>query len=155
MKVFISHQQKDSEMAAIVSNHLRNKHNISCYLDVIDPSIKNGEDLADHLRKQLGTCTQLLAIVSEATKESWWVPWEIGVATEKEYPLATFGNGTKLPEYLMKWPYLQSIADLDIYAQASKSSSAIASLSMESADLQRRHNATKNFYRTLRQALGQ
>ncbi|WP_122780289.1 toll/interleukin-1 receptor domain-containing protein, partial [Pseudomonas viridiflava] len=113
MKIFLSHQQTDSLLALRIQGHLKNNQDIDCYLDVIDPKFNNGEDIAAHVRRELDRCTQLLAVVSDATKGSWWVPWEIGVATEKDFPLATFGGDIELPEYLKKWPYLRSISDLD------------------------------------------
>ena len=159
MKIFLSHQQTDSTLALRIQSHLKSNHNIDCYLDVIDPKFKNGEDIAAHVRNELDKCTQLLAVVSDATKGSWWVPWEIGVATEKDFPLATFGGGTELPEYLKKWPYLKSIPDLDKYAETSKDASKrVVTASMESASSRAtvfRSDATKYFYRTLRAKLGQ
>lgn len=159
MKIFLSHQQTDSLLALRIQGHLKNNHDIDCYLDVIDPKFNNGEDIAAHVRKELDRCTQLLAVVSDATKGSWWVPWEIGVATEKDFPLATFGGDIELPEYLKKWPYLRSISDLDKYAEASKDASRrVVVAGMESASSRTtvfRADATKHFYKTLRAKLGQ
>ncbi len=161
IRVFISHQQADSALARQAYNFLGENHKIECYLDLIDPEIKKGEDLAQHLREKLSDCTQLLAIVSHSTKDSWWVPWEIGVATEKDYPLATFGMSIDLPDYLKKWPYLKTMLDLDEYAIASKSAlKHIRTLTMDSATATAsgsidRTNATKHFYQTLRSKLGQ
>lgn len=146
-------------LAFTIQSYLKNTHGIGCYLDVIDPKFNNGEDIAAHVRRELDQCTQLLAVVSEATKESWWVPWEIGVATEKDFPLATFGGDVDLPEYLMKWPYLRSFSDLDKYAEASKEASKrVVVTGMESASSREtvfRADATKHFYKTLRAKLGQ
>ncbi|ENU1215055.1 toll/interleukin-1 receptor domain-containing protein [Pseudomonas aeruginosa] len=159
MKIFLSHQQTDSALALRIQGHLKNNHDIDCYLDVIDPRFNNGEDIAAHVRKELDKCTQLLAVVSDATKASWWVPWEIGVATEKDFPLATFGGNIELPEYLKKWPYLKSTSDLDKYAEASKDASRrVVTANMESASSRSavfRGDATKHFYKTLRAKLGQ
>lgn len=159
MKIFLSHQQSDSTAAIEVKSHLKLKHNIDCYLDLIDPKIKDGEDIAAHVKEQLGQCTQLLAIVSEATKLSWWVPWEIGIATEKDYPLATFGRNVSLPEYLMKWPYLKNLTDLDTYAEVSKEAARRVTTatfdSISSESFTYRRDATKHFYQSLRRRLGQ
>lgn len=159
MRIFLSHQKTDSAVALKVQGHLKSNHDIDCYLDVIDPKLNNGEDIAAHVRNELDRCTQLLAVVSDATKGSWWVPWEIGVATEKDFPLATFGGSIELPEYLKKWPYLRSISDLDKYAEASKDASKrVLTANMESASSGTtvfRGEATKYFYKTLRAKLGQ
>lgn len=159
MKIFLSHQRTDSSIALQIQRHLKSNHGIDCYLDIVDNQFDNGEDIAEHVRKELNNCTQLLAVVSDTTKKSWWVPWEIGVATEKDFPLATFGGGIELPEYLKKWPYLRNISDLDKYAEASKDASKrLVTATLESASSGTtvfRGDATKYFYKTLRAKLGQ
>ncbi|WP_313008953.1 toll/interleukin-1 receptor domain-containing protein [Brevundimonas vesicularis] len=121
MKIFISHQKVDALVAAQVARRLLAVHGITSYLDVIDPYVNDSaENLAEHIRSEMGKCTQLLAVVSHATLASQWVPWEIGVATEKNFPLATYtGTYTPPPEFLRKWPYLKNDSDLDAYARAS------------------------------------
>ncbi|UYK72917.1 toll/interleukin-1 receptor domain-containing protein [Xanthomonas sacchari] len=157
MKVFISHQRADSDLSAHIARRLKIYHSIDSYLDLIDVSIDRGEDLALHIQNELGKCTQLLAVISEATRTSWWVPWEIGVATEKDFPLATFSGGTSLPpEYLRKWPYLRSDADLDKYADSSKRASQ--SFAIKRATLNEgvaRVRSTREFFIDLRKSLGQ
>lgn len=158
MKIFLSHQKADSRIALSIQSHLKSVHDIDCYLDVIDVNISQGEDIAEHVRSELSKCTQLLAVVSESTKMSWWVPWEIGVATEKDYPLATFGDGIDLPTYLKKWPYLRNMSDLDKYAEASREARRrrhTASMESDSPNVVIfKNNSTKYFYRVLREKLG-
>lgn len=158
VKVFLSHQSSDSALASRIAARLRLHHGIESYLDVIDPNFaKKGEDLALHIQTEMAKCTQLLAVVSEATRQSQWVPWEIGVATEKDYPLATFSAGSSLPpEFLRKWPYLRTDADLDAYARRSNAA--------ERSYLEKRRvlnegvarvRSTSEFYSGLRADLGQ
>lgn len=157
IKVFLSHQSADSVLAGRIAYRLRTVHGIDCYLDTIDPNIQRGEDLAAHIRSEMGMCTQLLAIVSQKTATSQWVPWEVGVATEKDYPLATFaGDSVMPPEFLRKWPYLRSDADLDRYAAVSKQAeSALQRKSMIYNRVDARRDTTREFYRELRASLGQ
>ena len=159
IKIFLSHQAADSITAAYVARRLRDHHQIESYLDVIDPYINSrGEDLASHIRSQMGRCTQLLAIVSDATKASQWVPWEIGVATEKDYPLATYSAGfASPPEFLRKWPYLRSDADIDLYARTSKAADQvfIRKRSTTFSDAAARTTSTGEFFAMLRAGLGQ
>ena len=117
MKVFISHKQEDHRIASAIAERLVSRHRIQIYLDTIDPDTsKAGDDLGEYIRQRLSECTDLMAVVSEKTKMSWWVPWEIGVATEKVYPISTFAGGNcALPVYLRKWPYLRSLDDVDTY----------------------------------------
>lgn len=158
MKVFLSHQKADSEIAGVIATRLKLYHQIDVYLDVVDPNASTtGDDLGEYLRQQLSICTQLMAVVSAATKTSWWVPWEIGVATEKDYPIATFAGGyTTLPEYLRKWPYLQSMSDVDAYAEASKMAQReFKNRRTYQTDSLARRSSTKDFYRALRSSLRQ
>lgn len=122
MIVFLSHQKQDTAHAGLVCMHLKQKHDVRCYLDVLDPYLdKDGDDLAQHLHDRLSQCDQLMAVVSSNTKQSWWVPWEIGIATEKVYPITTYAAGLcELPDYLKKWPYLRTLNDLDIYVNQAR-----------------------------------
>lgn len=123
MKVFISHHSSDSVKAREIATHLQTRHGVSSYLDVVDPYIgRRGEDLVDHLKTQMGTCDHLIAVISINTKASQWVPWEIGVATEKDYPLAAYSEMlSDMPEFLAAWPRLRSMRDVDLYVGASRS----------------------------------
>jgi hypothetical protein len=158
MKVFISHQKADTATAAAIATRLQVTHQIECYLDTIDANLHSGAELlAEYIRRELGKCTQLLAVVSSSTKESQWVPWEIGVATEKDFPLATYcGDSTQPPEFLRKWPYLRSLHDVDYYANASKSAERVLAINRSILKEDRaRRLSTADFFRALRASLGQ
>lgn len=159
MKVFVSHQKRDSAMASSIASRLRGVHSIDVYLDLIDPDVAQAGDLlGEHLRTQLGMCSHLLAVVSPSTKESWWVPWEIGIATEKEFPISTYADGVSaIPEYLKKWPYLTSTIQLDVYAQQAKQQERLVEVRKSqgySSGTSRRDQA-RNFHVALKSALGQ
>lgn len=158
MKIFVSHKSVDEDVAVRVAGRLKRVHGLATYLDSVDPALaRKGEDLAEYLRRQMGSCSHLLAVVSAITKTSWWVPWEIGVASEKRFPLATFASGSgELPDYLKKWPYLRSDRDLDRYAEAVKQSEqARSSRSRVVEASQARREAGEMFYKSLRISLGQ
>lgn len=157
IRVFISHKLEDAQQAKAIADRLRNVHQIESYLDVLDPVIgKSGEELARYIRDKLATCTQLLAVITPATKESWWVPWEIGVASEKDYPLATYGGTVALPDFLEKWPVLKSEQHLDAYAQASQQANRERLLLERTATASAaRKSSTQEFYRSLRSQIGQ
>ena len=163
MRVFISHQRADTVRATQVAHHLQTVHGITSYLDVVDPKIgtQQGPELAEHVRKEMDACDSLLAVVSAETAKSQWVPWEIGIATEKDFPLATYADTQlPLPEFLQKWPYIRSQGDLDKYARAVKrmagrSRSTVIAKSMSTESLKESMQATtKDFYRHLRAELG-
>lgn len=157
-RVFLSHKDQDSEVAGRVAARLRD-NGMEVYLDLIDPMLdKDGADLGEYLRDRMSECTQLIAVISRATQASWWVPWEIGVATEKNFFIATFVLQTiVLPEYLTKWPYLETAQDIDEYARTSKSiERQLATKSQfRSPTDALRSSSARDFHRVLKRSLGQ
>ena len=118
MKVFISHKLEDRNTALLVQQTLE-KESIDTYLDVLDSTITNdGEQLTEHIRSNLNTCSDVIVILSSATKNSWWVPFEIGMAAEKDLFIANYLlSYEKLPEYLEYWPRLKSQMDVSEYVR--------------------------------------
>ena len=120
MKVFVSHKDSDAALARTVVQALEARH-VPAYLDELDERLLRGPKLADHLRSRMATCSHLIAVVSSSTAKSWWVPWEIGVASERTMPLASFTSAPSLlPEYLRSWPYLSQIADIAAYVEEAR-----------------------------------
>lgn len=131
MKVFISHKKEDEGYALIIKYAFDVLH-VDAYLDVLDTSIsEGGKALTDHIKDQLNGCTDIIVVMSEATKHSWWVPFEIGMAAQKDMPTATYlTSSVVLPDYLTYWPRLRSVSDVTTYV----------SVRREVADrLQKRH----------------
>lgn len=158
MKIFISHQKLDTDLAIRISQRLKAYHAINSYVDAIDLYVgRRPEELADYIRRELGKCTQLIAVISHATAQSQWVPWEIGVATEKDFPLATFSGGNAVPpEFIRKWPYLRTDDDLDAYARTSKKAATYVSVNKGAlSESVARARSTRDFYVELRSSLGQ
>jgi len=95
---------------------------LDTYLDTIDDALaKDGPELSDLLLRRMGECQQLIAVVSSGTKDSWWVPWEIGVGSEKGFRMASYSeNYIVLPSYLEKWPALHNDRHIDLYCEYSK-----------------------------------
>ena len=155
MKIFISHKAEDESAARRVAKHLSKKTDVECYLDVLDPQLgKNAEDLGSYFKRMISSCTHLMALVSSKTKWSWWVPFEIGIATEKDYPISTYAAGyCDLPSYLKKWPYLKTMEDLDIYVRIAKRTPVYESLG--TATYLDRRKYANSFHRSLKIALGQ
>ncbi len=166
-RVFISHKSEDADVAMWIHSWL-GSFGVDAYVDKLDPLVDTakGEDLGDYFRRQLQQCTHLMAVISGKTRESWWVPFEIGIATEREYPLATFvdqgygylknpqlfGKNYDIPEYLRKWPYLQTESDLANYVRALR----VTSMTTDFAEsFGQRRSYTKDFYSTLRGYLRQ
>ena len=118
MKIFISHKKED-EYTAFGIQQVLETMGIEAYLDILDDTISdNGEKLTKHIRKKLRECSDVIVVLSDNTKRSWWVPFEIGMATEKDMPIANYLTSyEKLPEYLEYWPRLKNQQDVKKYVE--------------------------------------
>ncbi len=133
-KVFISHKNTDALLAEKVARRVR-ANGLETYLDTIDDAlVKDGPELADVLLARMGQCQQLIAVVSSQTKDSWWVPWEIGVGSEKGFRMASYSESyVALPSYLEKWPALHTERHIDLYCQYSKQTETVLNRRMRDA----------------------
>ena len=88
--VFISHKGEDIRIAESVGDALQGS-GLSGYLDRWDPAVEgDSPELEIYLRSIIRETKTILAIVTENTPLSWWVPFEIGVARETDSQIATF-----------------------------------------------------------------
>lgn len=155
MKIFISHKKEDETTALNVQKAFANA-NVDVYLDILDDTITgDGENLTKHICEKLRECTHVIVILSYNTKFSWWVPFEIGVATEKEIPIVNYLiNEETLPEYLEYWPCLRNEEDIPKYIEAVKES--MLAFVRENGYYQfadNRMSQTQRFYVTLKEKL--
>lgn len=83
---FISHKNEDAEAALEIGNHIMNDFGCNIYLDLFDEALQiadrnnDVETIVKSIQNALKYSTHLLCIVTEKSKESWWVPYEIGFA---------------------------------------------------------------------------
>ena len=159
LKVFVSHKNTDQDLAQDVAARVR-QNGLDIYLDSIDPALQeSGSDLADYLLVRMNECHQLIAVLSLATVESWWVPWEIGVGSEKRFRMATFARTfVDIPGYLKRWPVLRSMRHVDLYCERSKRAdqsvrTAKRGLYSEAAQLSAERTNASTFHRDLRAEL--
>jgi hypothetical protein len=120
-KIFISHKKEDESAALDVKNALV-ECGVEAYLDLLDNTISgDGEKLTKHIKGKLSECTDVIVVLSEKTKNSWWVPFEIGMATQKDMPIANYLLSAQiLPDYLEFWPRLKSRSDILKYVEIRK-----------------------------------
>ena len=118
MPVFISYRHMDRAHAIAINARLT-QAKIKTYLDVLDPESQTTDDITGVITRNITECTHLLAVVSEKTALSWWVPFEIGEATISNRRICSFKTGpAELPLYLDKWPKLSTNSDLDFFIDA-------------------------------------
>ena len=117
-KVFVSHKSDDKTTAEELAIKIE-EYGLKSYLDIWDSKVDgDGPELVDYINFVIGHCDSLIAVVSDNTVESWWVPLEIGIAITKNLHLGTYlilnDSYTKedFPSYLWKWPVLKNTEDL-------------------------------------------
>lgn len=155
MKIFISHKQEDALAANQIASELRAIH-VDYYLDLLDSSVtQSGRELTNHIRNNLNNCTDIIVVMSEITRYSQWVPFEVGMAAQIDMPTATFlKDYVSLPDFLQYWPRLKKPADIQKYVSVrndiDQEYRAYRSI-YETATYQKRK--TERFYDVLKQRL--
>lgn len=106
--VFISHKSSDMEAAEAVANYLMS-NDIDVYLDKLDAGLQkkteemDAKGIVESINKALKCCTHIIVLVSDQTKESWWVPYEVGYSKNGEKKIASAlltGYIDGFPDYL-------------------------------------------------------
>lgn len=121
MKFFISHKQEDAATALRIEMELR-KQGIPVYLDVLDSTVtSSGREMTEHIKEKINDCTDIIVIMSQLTRLSQWVPFEVGIAAQRDLPTATFLRADiQLPEFLEYWPRLKYTSDILKYVAAKR-----------------------------------
>ena len=158
MKVFISHKDADSLQALLLKRAFEDE-GVSAYLDVLDSSINGGgKTLTEHIKNQLNQCTDIIVLMTEATKHSWWVPFEIGMSAQIDMPTASYlKENVVLPSFLRYWPRLKTINDVSTYVSVRKKTERILNEQYSNFELSsvsnRRKIETPIFYENLKREL--
>ena len=154
IKVFISHKQEDSYTANKIANELK-AINVPYYLDILDHSItRNGKELTDHIKRKLNDCTDIIVVMSESTRYSQWVPFEVGMSAQNDMPTATFlQENVSLPDFLVYWPRLKKPSDIRKYIDARIEVQHEYASKYLLETLESRKSQTARFYDVLKQKL--
>ena len=154
MKVLISHKKEDSLYAESACNKLKNL-GVDAYLDLLEGNLSlEGKELTEHIKENLNSCTDILVVMSKKTKDSWWVPFEIGMAAQKDFPIVNYLiNNIDLPEYLEYWPSLKQESDLKKYVEIKKETEKDFILENKGFFNLNKKSKTEQFYDNLRKSL--
>jgi hypothetical protein len=128
--IFVSHKKEDKNEARIVVKYIE-EAGIDVYFDendtlINDPEIRNDPlTTTQAINRALERSTHMITLISNKTKESWWVPYEIGYACKKSPTFysnirAMFVKGfnENKPEYLEIIQKIKSKIDLDTFLKA-------------------------------------
>ena len=104
--VFLSHKSEDKAAVKKIAEYL-SAADVDYYLDIDDPELqhavttRNHKAITEFIDLGINNSTHLLTVVSEKTKSSWWVPYEVGGARAKGKDLSTLQlKNVDIPSYL-------------------------------------------------------
>ena len=162
MPVFISHRTADDAVAQQVASRLKYRHGITVYIDDIDQQVSRARGtpaITALLVRRVNECTNLLAIVTQNTQGSWWVPFEIGIARQAPRVITSFTNqaDASLPEYLLEWPRLRGDTAVDTFARLYKQQQKLLTEQVmeKRASASAQLSYVDQFHANLKAALGQ
>lgn len=123
--VFISHKKEDENAAKYIGDYIMEHADVDIYLDLYDAELKeavsvdNDKKIVESIKRGVSTSTHVLCIISDKTHLSWWVPYEIGVAsvsdTKKHIASLKLNNISDLPSFLKTEEVLISATDFIRY----------------------------------------
>lgn len=128
-KIFISHKYDDTDTAKKVHDCIKRQQAYDAYMVAVDDKeFKDDPELAKKLRDRISECRRIIAVISDHTKLSWWVPWEIGVGYGMKYNMASYiedhYDSLELPSYIDEFPVLKDLTEVEKYCEISANSSA-------------------------------
>ena len=117
--IFLSHSHKDRDLIKPAIAFLRS-HNVKVYVDWLDegmPDTVSGET-AKKIKERIQQHKKFLVMVTENSKDSRWVPWELGYADPTKgmdhiasFPVAETYDFTQ-NEYLKIYPKLYFVNNI-------------------------------------------
>lgn len=132
--VFLSHKSEDKEFVEQIGKYIMNA-GIDIYLDKYDFELQKATEKQDCkkvtecIQEGIAKCTHLLCIISNKTKNSWWVPYEIGYGKKSDKNIATLCKSDirsiDVPEYLKIEKIIEKIDELNKFIKEITSSNNI------------------------------
>lgn len=121
--VFLSHKSEDKAAVNRIAQYF-DAAGIDYYLDINDPRLqaavhsRNDALITQFIELGIRNSTHLLTIISEKTRESWWVPFEIGYGKRDSVHLAHLPLRNVigiLPSFLAITEKIAGVSDLNAY----------------------------------------
>jgi len=87
--VFVSHASYYNNTAEAIGEYLQKTVGVDVYLALNDKKLAFAVEVNDHARivehieSGIRNSTHVLGLIGERTRESWWVPFELGAARQR------------------------------------------------------------------------
>ena len=123
--IFISHKNENKDKAHILRDYI-NQLGIDTFLDSDDKQlqenvrIRNFKGVVEVVENGVSRASDLLCLISNITKSSWWVPYELGLAKAQKVEMVAVileKLEDDLPEYLTILDSLSSEIEFEKYIE--------------------------------------
>ncbi|WP_144597298.1 toll/interleukin-1 receptor domain-containing protein [Bacillus cereus] len=143
--IFISHISIDKNTAIEIGEYIK-RSGFDIYLDIYDRGLQdavandNHEAIVRSIERGIAYSTDILCLVSNETKNSWWVPYEIGFAKSQtnnersnQSTISTLllKEVDYIPSYLVVTNVLEGIKSLNEYLRELSKREAVLQKSMQ------------------------
>jgi len=83
--VFLSHSHQDNDIVGLIIEFLLTV-GVYVYVDWLDPTMPRttSAETARKIKERIVICERFVVLLTENSKESKWVPWELGFADAKK-----------------------------------------------------------------------
>ena len=134
--IFISHKKEDAEKAREIVDYIMDC-GVDVYYDENDAILSNPDNIKDPVKitnainTALSKSTHMICVISDKTKESWWVPYEIGYDSNKigfrssNIGILIIKSISQLPEYLFLATKIETSIELDKFVKDSSNTETL------------------------------
>ncbi len=121
--IFLSHISIDKKIVEEIANYIMYKGDLDVYFDKYDDELQQAEregnprKITELIERGINASTHVMCLISEETKNSWWVPYEIGYGKKANIEIASLNlkGNTYLPDYLKIGKILKGTMSLNEY----------------------------------------
>ena len=144
--VFVSHATKDDALAEEVARIIRG-FGLTAWVDSDHFARKDdGPEMASRIQRVIKRSYCLLAVVTSTTRDSWWVPFEIGLAFDNNRFLSTYGDPrVPLPSFLEAWPRVKDHNELRSWCTIVKQKKATYTPTIETWGMRLKYSQVSNY----------
>lgn len=120
--IFISHKSEDIKAARAVAEVIMSR-GVDVYLDVNDSGLQSAtrendsQKIVDCIEDALSKSSHICVLITNKTKGSWWVPYEVGYAKNGKKSIASLllKDVYDFPDFLEIERKLRGLSDLENY----------------------------------------
>lgn len=154
--VFVSHKSEDEDKALEVANCVK-LFGLTAWIDVTDmKGVVDNANVVRRIEDAISHASSLIAVVTRATRLSWWVPFEIGLAYQKKKQLASYcEEATKVtrPSFLWPWPLIEDHYRLHMWCEHVKETKTMGNRIVAEAAATGRRQSYRDSLRDIRKRL--